>query len=398
MEAVADPARLDDGVAGLLRRQPAADALVHAGRIRTRRPRLGRRRGPRRRRHAALSSARPRRTPAMAPRTPVTRPPAPRRRDRHRDGLGLPPPDGRQALLPRGPRRQRRRAGGRQARDVPPDDAFEAADKVPLESSVAVTGVVRADPRSPAGVELSVTGFDVVSRLRRRVPDRQEGPRDRLPDGGAPPLPAQQPPDRGAPHPRRGRARAARAPRRPRLHGGRRADLHAGGRRGHRDALPVDYFGEPAFLSQTGQLYMEAAAQALGKVYCFGPTFRAEKSKTRRHLTEFWMLEPEIAFGDLEEVMALMEGCVSHAVARVLESRRAELATLERDLAKLEAIEAPVPPRLLRRGARAPEGHARPRSRGARTSARRRRTRSRARATTARSCSTASRRRSRPST
>ena len=80
----------------------------------------------------------------------------------------------------------------------------------------------------------------------------------------------------------------------------------------------VDYFGESAFLSQTGQLYMEAAAQGLGKVYCFGPTFRAEKSKTRRHLTEFWMLEPEIAFGDFEEALSLMESSVCHAVARVL--------------------------------------------------------------------------------
>jgi asparaginyl-tRNA synthetase len=105
----------------------------------------------------------------------------------------------------------------------------------------------------------------------------------------------------------------------------------------------VPYFGETAYLTQSGQLYAEAAAMALGKVYTFGPTFRAEKSKTRRHLTEFWMLEPEMAFADLDDVMQLAEDMIVHVVQRVLETRRAELEALDRDLSKLECIQAPFP-------------------------------------------------------
>jgi asparaginyl-tRNA synthetase len=105
----------------------------------------------------------------------------------------------------------------------------------------------------------------------------------------------------------------------------------------------VPYFEQTAYLTQSGQLYAEAAAMALGKVYTFGPTFRAEKSKTRRHLTEFWMLEPEIAFGTLEDVMALAEDMLAYTVAHVLKTRRAELAALERDVSKLEKIVAPFP-------------------------------------------------------
>src|SRR5687767_6275116 len=93
----------------------------------------------------------------------------------------------------------------------------------------------------------------------------------------------------------------------------------------------TDYHGEPAYLTQSGQLYMEAAAAAFGKVYCFGPTFRAEKSKTRRHLAEFWMVEPEVAFMSLEEDMQLAEHFLSYVVARVLETRQTELKVLERD-------------------------------------------------------------------
>ncbi|MCZ6596296.1 MAG: asparagine--tRNA ligase [Planctomycetota bacterium] len=105
----------------------------------------------------------------------------------------------------------------------------------------------------------------------------------------------------------------------------------------------VDYFDDKAYLTQSGQLYAEAACMALGKVYCFGPTFRAEKSKTRRHLTEFWMLEPEVAYADLDDVMVLAEDMVTFAVRHVLEHRRPELEVLERDVAKLEAIEPPFP-------------------------------------------------------
>jgi len=105
----------------------------------------------------------------------------------------------------------------------------------------------------------------------------------------------------------------------------------------------IDYFGEKAFLSQSGQLYNEATCAALGRVYCFGPTFRAEKSKTRRHLSEFWMLEPEIAFGDLEMIYEIVEGLVCHIVERVLQRNAKDLETLERDRSKLEKIKAPFP-------------------------------------------------------
>src|SRR5205085_4465682 len=98
-----------------------------------------------------------------------------------------------------------------------------------------------------------------------------------------------------------------------------------------------------AYLAQTGQLYVEAAAAAFGKVYCFGPTFRAEKSKTRRHLTEFWMVEPEVAFNDSNDNMRLQEDFVSYVVARAVERRQPELKELERDVSKLENIKPPFP-------------------------------------------------------
>ena len=114
---------------------------------------------------------------------------------------------------------------------------------------------------------------------------------------------------------------------------------------GERSGLfATEYFDEgTAYLAQTGQLYGEAAAAALGKIYCFGPTFRAEKSKTRRHLTEFWMVEPEMAYADLNDVIELAEGLISSVVARVLDKRTTELRLLERDTSKLETITAPFP-------------------------------------------------------
>jgi len=108
--------------------------------------------------------------------------------------------------------------------------------------------------------------------------------------------------------------------------------------------FPVQYFDDTtAYLTQSGQLYNEANAMALGRVYAFGPTFRAEKSKTRRHLTEFWMVEPEMAFASLDDVMALAEGLVVYVVGRVLERRKKELQTLERDTTKLEKVQPPFP-------------------------------------------------------
>jgi asparaginyl-tRNA synthetase len=105
----------------------------------------------------------------------------------------------------------------------------------------------------------------------------------------------------------------------------------------------TDYFDEKAYLTQSGQLYSEATAAAFGKVYCFGPTFRAEKSKTRRHLMEFWMVEPEVAFAELPDVMDLAEAFLSYVIARVLKHRRADLILLERDLGRLETIAPPFP-------------------------------------------------------
>jgi asparaginyl-tRNA synthetase len=106
----------------------------------------------------------------------------------------------------------------------------------------------------------------------------------------------------------------------------------------------TDYFDlGKAYLAQTGQLYVEAAAAALGKVYCFGPTFRAEKSKTRRHLTEFWMVEPEVAYATLDDLMDLAEGLISFLVQRCLEKRRADLQTIGRDVSKLENVTPPFP-------------------------------------------------------
>lgn len=112
---------------------------------------------------------------------------------------------------------------------------------------------------------------------------------------------------------------------------------------GTSELFEVNYFDRSAYLSQSGQLYGEAGASAFGKIYTFGPTFRAEKSKTRRHLTEFWMLEPEMAFADLDEVMQLAEDMLTYVVAEVLQRRRAELEVLERDTSKLEAIQSPFP-------------------------------------------------------
>src|SRR5206468_8799088 len=110
---------------------------------------------------------------------------------------------------------------------------------------------------------------------------------------------------------------------------------------GAQTLFAVDYFGEPVYLAQTGQLYVEAACMAFGKVYCFGPTFRAEKSKTRRHLTEFWMVEPEIAYAELDDVIAVAEDFICSIVERVLREHRADLEFLGRDIAGLVKIKKP---------------------------------------------------------
>ncbi|MGD0839929.1 MAG: asparagine--tRNA ligase [Candidatus Acidiferrales bacterium] len=224
--------------------------------------------------------------------------------------------------------------------------AFEALRGLPQESSVIATGTVRAEDRAPGGFELGVTQIEVVSR----VPDDEPYP-IQLKEHGVDFLL-----DR--------RHLWIRTPRqaailRIRAEAIRAAREYMDGQgytltdapiftpaacEGTTTLFEVDYLDdEKAYLTQSGQLYMEATAMALGKVYCFGPTFRAEKSKTRRHLTEFWMLEPEAAYAHLEDMMALGEGLVSHMVQSVVARRPRELDVLKRDVAKLAAVHPPFP-------------------------------------------------------
>ena len=223
------------------------------------------------------------------------------------------------------------------------DDVWALFQQLTQESSVEVTGTVRSDERAPGGVELTVRGLRLlgasadfpitpkehgttflfehrhlwlrsrrqvaVARVRHEVVDAI---RDFLNGNGFTLVDT------------------------PILTGA--IGEEAG------NLFATDYFDlGKAYLAQTGQLYGEAAAAALGKVYCFGPTFRAEKSKTRRHLTEFWMVEPEVAFNDSDANMKLQEAFVSYVVGRALEARKEELKELERDTAPLERVQAPFP-------------------------------------------------------
>lgn len=212
-----------------------------------------------------------------------------------------------------------------------------------LETSITVTGAVRADARQVGGVELGVTTLAVI---------------------GASPLDYPiQPKEHGVDFLLDNRHFWLRTPRQVaimRIRNEIEQAIHdffyeRGFLRvdtpiltaaiGERSGLfSTEYFDEGnAYLAQTGQLYGEAAAAAFGKIYTFGPTFRAEKSKTRRHLTEFWMIEPEVAFNDTHANMQLQEDFVSFLVQRVVERRKAELAELERDISKLERIKGPFP-------------------------------------------------------
>jgi asparaginyl-tRNA synthetase len=222
-------------------------------------------------------------------------------------------------------------------------DVWDRFARLSLETSVAVTGDVRADARAPGGYELGVADLTIV---------------------GASPLDYPiQPKEHGIDFLLDHRHLWLRAPRQ-RAIATIRSELEQGVHDFfyERDFLRVDtpiltaaigersglfsteYFDEgSAYLAQTGQLYGEAAAAAWGKIYTFGPTFRAEKSKTRRHLTEFWMIEPEVAWNDSNDNMTLQEEFVSYLVRRALDKRSAELTELERDLSKLEAIKPPFP-------------------------------------------------------
>ncbi len=221
-----------------------------------------------------------------------------------------------------------------------PDELFEQLKRLGQESSLTVTGTVRADERSVGGYELAVTEAQPIA-----------------PAEGYPITPKAH----GVDFLMRHRHLHFRSQRQWCLGRVRHTVVNAIRRffndRGfvlidtpifttivgedQTSLFEVDYFGRPLHLTQTGQLYLESAAMAYGRVYCFGPTFRAEKSKTRRHLTEFWMVEPEVAFIDLDGLLELAEDFVSFIVARVLEDNRSELQTLEADIPALERIQPP---------------------------------------------------------
>ena len=223
------------------------------------------------------------------------------------------------------------------------EDAFAAADHLAQETSLTVTGVVRAHPKQPGVVELHGTAFTVIAAPTAEYPiTPKEHGTDFLMDHRHLWL-------RSKRQHAIGRVRHTIIQAVRDFFDGRDFTLvdapvfTPNACEGTSTLFETEYHGEKAYLTQSGQLYMEAAAAAFGKAYCFGPTFRAEKSKTRRHLAEFWMVEPEVAFLDLEGDMDLAEDMLCFIVARVLERRRPELAVLERDVSKLEAIQKPFP-------------------------------------------------------
>ena len=225
---------------------------------------------------------------------------------------------------------------------VPPE-SWEAFGRLTQEATIEVQGEVRADARAPGGYELGVSTLAVLGTSPIDYP--------------------LQPKEHGIDFLLDNRHFWLRTPRQRAIarvrHEAEQAIRDFFYERdftlvdtpiltaaiGERSGLfATEYFDEgTAYLAQTGQLYGEAAAAALGKIYCFGPTFRAEKSKTRRHLTEFWMVEPEVAFNDSSDNMRLQEEFLSYVVARCIERRRVELVELERDVSKLESVKPPFP-------------------------------------------------------
>ncbi len=224
-------------------------------------------------------------------------------------------------------------------------EVFDAIKTLTQESSVIVEGKVRADKRAPGGYELDVSNVQVV----QRVPESDPYPIT--------------PKEHGTDFLMEHRHLWVRSQRQAAILRVRAEIIKAvrdffdergftltdppiitpAACEGTTTLFPVDYFEEQAFLTQSGQLYIEATAMALGKVYSFGPTFRAEKSKTRRHLTEFWMVEPEVAYMQLDELMNLAEEFISFIVKRCVERRQVELKTIGRDVSKLEKITPPFP-------------------------------------------------------
>ena len=222
------------------------------------------------------------------------------------------------------------------------EDSFAAADALSQESSLSVTGVVSADKRSPLGFEIQVKEVEAIQIAEEYPISKKEHGTDFLMDHRHLWL-------------RSKRQHAILRIRHQIIHAAREffdnrdfilvdsPIFTPNAAEGTSTLFETDYFGSKAYLTQSGQLYAEAGAMAFGKAYCFGPTFRAEKSKTRRHLTEFWMIEPEAAFFDLQDDMQLAEEFVEHLVQSVLKNRHKELETLERDISKLEAVKAPFP-------------------------------------------------------
>jgi asparaginyl-tRNA synthetase len=226
-------------------------------------------------------------------------------------------------------------------KDVSPE-AFETTKKLTQESSIILTGVPRAEPRAPGGYELSVKNVEVV----QIAGDYPITPKEH----GIEFLMANRHLWLRSPRQHailRIRARIVKAIRDwLDSHGFLLVDtpiLTPAAVEGTTTLFSTDYFGVPAYLTQSGQLYNEADAMAFGKVYCFGPTFRAEKSKTRRHLTEFWMVEPEWAYGTLDDYMKVGEEFVSYIVQTILSERAEELKVLERDTSKLAKVTPPFP-------------------------------------------------------
>ncbi len=226
-----------------------------------------------------------------------------------------------------------------------PEETFQAATDLTHESSFTVTGTVRADERAPGGHEMDVTAIEALQIVGAEeefpITPKEHGIEFLM--------------DHRHLWIRSRRQRAILKVRHEIIRAARdfldddgftlcdTPILTPAACEGTTTLFEVDYFDENAFLAQSGQLYGEATAAALGKVYNFGPTFRAEKSKTRRHLTEFWMVEPEVAYATVEDMMDLSERYISHIVGRVLDRRGEELNDLERDVSTLEKISPPFP-------------------------------------------------------
>ncbi len=221
-------------------------------------------------------------------------------------------------------------------------DVFEAAEALTQESSLQITGTVRRDKRAPGGYELDATGMEVVQIAQSYPISPKEHGTSFLMDHRHLWLRSSR--QHAILRIRHRLIKAARD-----FFDGRgfvlvdTPILTPVACEGTTNLFPVKYFDTPAYLSQSGQLYSEASCMAFGKVYCFGPTFRAEKSKTRRHLMEFWMVEPEVAYADLDDIMVLAEEFVSYLVAEALREGGEELSILGRDTGPLEKVTPPFP-------------------------------------------------------